>query len=158
MANVENSNKPTQTRLARAAVQSAVLVAAIACAVTCCLLLVWASLTHGSRIVWAVTLGGEFWGGFAIAMLGRIIAGWAFCTITYLTDDRGVHYRAIGSLKVITCVGIGISALADYCLGQIIDAVANLPPSQQIAIWLIPLTYIVYGGCLLYYLLFGFRR
>lgn len=149
---MENSKKPAQTRLARAAVRSAVLVAVIACAVTCCLLLVWASLTHGSRIVWAVTLGGDFWGGFAIAMLGRIIFGWAFCTIVYLIDDSDVPNRTIAPLKVLAYLGLGISLLADYCLGQIIDSVANLTPSQQFAIWLIPLTYIVYGGCLLYYL------
>lgn len=104
-------------RPARAAIDSALVVlmmAAIACVVVICLAIIWLVITEWQRIAWAITMGGDFWGGFTVSVLGLFAGAWAIDTAAQLDEDT--YSRAIFWLKMGGIWGIGISVGAQISL------------------------------------------
>ncbi|MCZ8411022.1 hypothetical protein O9649_24860 [Achromobacter dolens] len=106
---------------AKAARDSAILVVtiaigvvAIAAVVAICVASMSVAITKWHDIAWAVTVGGSFWGGFTVAVLGLFAGAWLLDTAWQLDKDK--HYRAIFRLKVAGRVGIGLSVLVQASL------------------------------------------
>lgn len=118
---MQNIDKNRPAGLARAAKDSAILVAviaigmaAIAAVVAICFASMLLAITKWQDIAWAITLGGNFWGGIMLSILVLFAGAWAFETAVPLDEDN--YSRVIVWLKIGGCLGIGLSALAQFSL------------------------------------------
>lgn len=114
MSNNKEGRGVTPVKAAR---DSAILVAAVAigmAAIAAVVAICVASITKWQHIAWAVTVGGSFWGGFTVAVLGLFAGAWALDTAWQLDKDK--HYRAIFWLKAGGRVGICLSVLVQVSL------------------------------------------
>lgn len=107
---VKHENSSLLRSLRSAAKNAAILVAIVAVVVVALLALIGKVIEQWSTVLWALSLGGHFWGGFAVSTLGSIVAAWSLCTIMLLDEDG--HSRAITWLKVTAGVSLVLALLA----------------------------------------------
>lgn len=149
---MQNSNRNRPAGLARAARNSAIAATTFVSAIIAMVALLAFVVTNWQRIIWAVTLGKNFWGGFTISALGLIAAAWALCTCMQLDEEK--HFRAIGWLKVVAVVGFGLSLLVHsslFWLGirggfgtlSLARQIALMGPPGFLVLWLVYQTYAV---------------
>lgn len=112
-----------------------VMMAAIAALAAICLASIWFVFTKWQHIVWAITLGVNFWGGFTVSVLGLFAGAVALATAAQLDEDK--YSRAIAWLKVGGHLGIGLSVLAQVGLVGFWTggAFGKLTTPQVLALW-----------------------
>lgn len=86
------------------------MVALCVTSITSGLALLWLAVTYRHLVIWAVTLGENFWGGLAVSVLGVSVAAWAIFTIVLLNDEE--QLRTITKLKAVAVLGMTLAVLA----------------------------------------------